>query len=190
LTDVDRQGDDADMGEFIDRLGLAVGTVYMVGAVGTIGYQKITGSNWNPLTGDTPAAAVVAPPAPVVPAPPSGWAPVARAAQPGFVPAVPRLAPGFVPVAEAPSYPLRTTLPPVRRAAPYRTFHGYECLDDCSGHEAGYEWAELHMIFDPDDCGGNSQSFIEGCRAFAGDEGPEQEDDPNDQDDPEDDPAE
>jgi hypothetical protein len=47
------------------------------------------------------------------------------------------------------------------------TFHGYDCTEDCSGHEAGYEWAELHDIDDPDDCGGNSQSFIEGCQAYA-----------------------
>jgi hypothetical protein len=46
-------------------------------------------------------------------------------------------------------------------------FHGYRCTDDCSGHEAGYRWAEDHDIHDPDDCGGNSQSFIEGCRAWA-----------------------
>jgi|YNPMSStandDraft_1061717.scaffolds.fasta_scaffold23882_2 hypothetical protein len=47
------------------------------------------------------------------------------------------------------------------------TFHGYICTEDCSGHEAGYEWAEEHDITDPDDCGGNSQSFIEGCQAYA-----------------------
>lgn len=46
-------------------------------------------------------------------------------------------------------------------------FHGYECTEDCSGHEAGYAWAERHDIDDPDDCGGNSQSFIEGCQAYA-----------------------
>ncbi len=48
-----------------------------------------------------------------------------------------------------------------------RLFHGYRCTDDCSGQEAGYRWAEDHGIDDPDDCGGNSQSFIEGCRAYA-----------------------
>lgn len=46
-------------------------------------------------------------------------------------------------------------------------FHGYACTDDCSGHEAGYEWAEENSITDPDECGGNSQSFIEGCEAWA-----------------------
>ena len=46
------------------------------------------------------------------------------------------------------------------------TFHGYECTQDCNGHEAGYEWAEEKGITDPDDCGGESQSFIEGCRAY------------------------
>lgn len=47
------------------------------------------------------------------------------------------------------------------------TFKGYECEGDCSGHEAGYEWAEDKGITNPDDCGGNSYSFIEGCRAYA-----------------------
>lgn len=58
------------------------------------------------------------------------------------------------------------------------TFHGYDCTVDCSGHEAGYQWAEEHDIKDADDCGGNSQSFIEGCRAYAEEQG-----DANDNDD-------
>ncbi|OJU08829.1 MAG: hypothetical protein BGN86_03675 [Caulobacterales bacterium 68-7] len=48
-----------------------------------------------------------------------------------------------------------------------QTYRGAGCTDDCSGHEAGYEWAELHGIEDPDDCGGNSYSFIEGCVLYA-----------------------
>lgn len=52
------------------------------------------------------------------------------------------------------------------------TFHGYDCLGDCSGHQAGYDWAEEKGITDPESCGGNSQSFIEGCKAYAGEEGP------------------
>lgn len=55
--------------------------------------------------------------------------------------------------------------------APYAytppTFMEYTCTIDCSGHEAGYEWAEENDIDDPDDCGGNSDSFIEGCIAYA-----------------------
>lgn len=39
----------------------------------------------------------------------------------------------------------------------------YGCTQDCSGHEAGYEWAERNGIDDVDDCRGKSQSFIEGC---------------------------
>lgn len=50
-------------------------------------------------------------------------------------------------------------------------FHGYQCTDDCSGHEAGYEWAEEQGISDPDECGGNSMSFEEGCRAYAEEQG-------------------
>lgn len=46
-------------------------------------------------------------------------------------------------------------------------FKGFRCTADCSGHEAGYEWAESHDIDDPDNCGGRSRSFIEGCIAFA-----------------------
>ena len=48
-----------------------------------------------------------------------------------------------------------------------KTFGGYKCTEDCSGHEAGYEWAEDKGIEDADDCGGKSQSFIEGCRTYA-----------------------
>ena len=45
-------------------------------------------------------------------------------------------------------------------------FNSYECTEDCSGHEAGYEWAENNYIDNIDDCGGNSTSFIEGCMAY------------------------
>ncbi len=60
------------------------------------------------------------------------------------------------------------------------TFHGYACTDDCSGHQAGYDWAEEHGVTDPDSCGGNSQSFIEGCKAFAGEDGPDGDGDDTD----------
>ena len=44
---------------------------------------------------------------------------------------------------------------------------GYPCTEDCSGHEAGYEWAADNGISNPYDCSGNSRSFVEGCMAFA-----------------------
>lgn len=47
------------------------------------------------------------------------------------------------------------------------TSENWTCTDDCSGHEAGYEWAEENGIIDPYDCDGNSDSFIEGCEAYA-----------------------
>lgn len=50
---------------------------------------------------------------------------------------------------------------------PEITRDNWECTEDCSGHEAGYEWAEDKGISDPYDCGGKSQSFIEGCEAYA-----------------------
>lgn len=46
-------------------------------------------------------------------------------------------------------------------------FYGNPCIGDCSGHEAGYQWAEDNGIDDPDTCGGNSDSFIEGCQSYA-----------------------
>ena len=48
----------------------------------------------------------------------------------------------------------------------YKTFGDYECTEDCSGHEAGYNWAEENGISDIDDCTGKSDSFIEGCITY------------------------
>ena len=45
-------------------------------------------------------------------------------------------------------------------------FHGYPCTEDCSGHIAGYEWAEENGIDDVYDCDGYSYSFDEGCEAY------------------------
>lgn len=42
----------------------------------------------------------------------------------------------------------------------------WNCTIDCSGHQAGYDWAAENGITEPEDCGGNSQSFIEGCESF------------------------
>lgn len=70
----------------------------------------------------------------------------------------------------SPSY----TAPADSRSSSYSEpaeFHGYDCTADCSGHEAGYRWAEEHDIADEDDCGGNSESFIEGCKAYVEEQG-------------------
>lgn len=40
------------------------------------------------------------------------------------------------------------------------------CGGDCSGHNAGFDWARDHDIEDAADCGGYSRSFIEGCEAY------------------------
>jgi hypothetical protein len=64
-------------------------------------------------------------------------------------------------------------------------FDGYDCTVDCSGHEAGYRWAEAHSISDGDDCDvagehSNSPSFAEGCHAYVdGDSEPEDDVDPD-----------
>ncbi len=42
----------------------------------------------------------------------------------------------------------------------------YGCTSDCSGHEAGWQYAADNGSEDTGDCFGNSLSFEEGCRAF------------------------
>lgn len=41
------------------------------------------------------------------------------------------------------------------------------CTYDCSGHDAGFASARENEVEDVSGCGGNSQSFIEGCEAYA-----------------------
>jgi hypothetical protein len=41
------------------------------------------------------------------------------------------------------------------------------CTEDCGGHDAGFEWAKENDVTDSSECGGKSQSFIEGCEAYA-----------------------
>ena len=56
-----------------------------------------------------------------------------------------------------------------------RSFGGYECTVDCSGHKAGYEWAEAKDISDEESCEAilrrspNRNSFYEGCLAYVED---------------------
>jgi hypothetical protein len=77
----------------------------------------------------------------------------------------------FEPLPAAP--PTKVTAPvwlppsPAPAAEPQRTFHGYRCTGNCSGHQAGYEWGRKRGISNPSSCTGNSRSFIEGCRAYA-----------------------
>lgn len=55
------------------------------------------------------------------------------------------------------------------RAQPPRaamSAYWYSCTSDCSGHNAGYEWAARRGLTDRYQCSGNSQSFIEGCWAY------------------------
>ena len=62
---------------------------------------------------------------------------------------------------------------------------GILALPIVSGHEAGYDWAEKaekNGISDPDECGGNSNSFNEGCQAY-GEEQKDEQDLTGDQDD-------
>lgn len=51
-----------------------------------------------------------------------------------------------------------------------QTYKGYDCTIDCSGHEAGYEWAEENDIEDEYDCSTPSNSFNEGCISYVEEE--------------------
>ena len=44
-------------------------------------------------------------------------------------------------------------------------FRGYPCTKDCSGHAAGYRWADARDITDPNTCPYSNNSFWEGCLA-------------------------
>src|SRR5690349_21829270 len=41
-----------------------------------------------------------------------------------------------------------------------------DCTDDCSGHNAGWEWAKQNDIAEANGCSGDSDSFVEGCTAY------------------------
>jgi hypothetical protein len=49
-----------------------------------------------------------------------------------------------------------------------RTFRGSPCTRDCSGHGAGYRWAQQKNIRNPNNCNPrspkHSKSFVKGCR--------------------------
>ena len=57
------------------------------------------------------------------------------------------------------------------------SYAGYGCTQDCSGHDAGYQWAEEHGVTDASECGGTSWSFEEGCAAYAEEQSDQSEDD-------------
>jgi hypothetical protein len=58
-----------------------------------------------------------------------------------------------------------------------REFGGYQCTVDCSGHKAGYEWAEAQDIQTEEQCEivlrryPNRNSFYEGCLVYVEDPG-------------------
>jgi hypothetical protein len=83
---------------------------------------------------------------------------------------------------------IAVTVPVLAADDHIRTFGGYDCTDDCSGHKAGYEWAEAKGITDEEDCedillrAPNRTSFYEGCKAYVEDptRGADQDDDGDD----------
>ncbi len=49
------------------------------------------------------------------------------------------------------------------------SYKGYPCTKDCSGHMAGYAWADARDIDDEDECPyrPTHPSFWEGCKSKA-----------------------
>ena len=68
--------------------------------------------------------------------------------------------------ATSPSTP--TYIAPAKPRPSPQTYNGYTCSDDCSGHEAGYEWASENGITqdEVDNYDGNSDSFREGMQSY------------------------
>jgi hypothetical protein len=63
-----------------------------------------------------------------------------------------------------------------------QTFDEDPCSIDCSGHQAGYDWAERNSIDDEDVCdraadNSNSPSFGAGCKAYANGDSPDGDED-------------
>jgi hypothetical protein len=65
-----------------------------------------------------------------------------------------------------------------------REFGGHDCSDDCSGHAAGFRWAEARNITSDSDCPlrGGALSFYEGCLVYVEDpsRGADEDDDGDD----------
>lgn len=51
----------------------------------------------------------------------------------------------------------------------YYESRGYGCTSDCSGHDAGYEWADENGVCDEYYSESYSESFDEGVRVYAED---------------------
>lgn len=66
------------------------------------------------------------------------------------------------------------------------TFDGYPCQGDCSGHQAGFDWADQNQITDDSSCSTPSDCFNEGCASYVeGNSGVTEVDDDGDDDDEE-----
>lgn len=68
---------------------------------------------------------------------------------------------------------------PSAESAPI-TSSNWDCTSDCSGHEAGYNWASDNGICDTEYTDGNSDSFNEGVQAYANENCEEEPEDDGD----------
>jgi len=65
------------------------------------------------------------------------------------------------------------------------TFDGNPCLTDCSGHQAGYNWAEQNDVDDESSCSTPSASFNQGCESYVEENSASVSDDEEDDEDDE-----
>ncbi len=94
-------------------------------------------------------------------------------------------APTFVEKSTEVEDPTDVETPTGGEASAHRVYTN-DCTADCSGHRAGYNWAEEKGVDDEDACetageNSNSPSFAEGCKEFV-DDGANSEDSKEDDD--------
>ncbi len=61
---------------------------------------------------------------------------------------------------------IMTSLKLSSASADANIFDGSGCLDDCLGHQAGYDRTEQNDVDDEDATDTPSQSFTEGCQSY------------------------
>ena len=69
--------------------------------------------------------------------------------------------------------PAESVVRPAGDAPPRIDLSG--CPDECSGHDAGYAWAQSQRIEGYHQCQGPDPGFLEGCTAYVHDRHEEQE---------------
>jgi len=70
------------------------------------------------------------------------------------------------------SYAIHSSIKKHEATVAYRAMRAElsRCSNNCSGHRAGYAWAQAHDVIAVDDCNGKSIAFINGCMSYVYDQ--------------------